>query len=560
MPKQVSAGSDVRRRAHDPGPRRRSHRLPPDARREPVRVERLADDRARHARPAARAARRGAASSSSSTRGARRPPRKPTSTCRSGPATDALFLFALVHVLFADDLVDLGAVAAHVNGLDDVRRARAATSRPRRSRRCAASTPRRSAASRTSSRPRRPPRCTARIGTCTQEFGTLASWLVDVLQRAAPATSTGPAARCSRPRPRARPTGGTPARGEACTFGRRTSRVRGLPEFFGELPVVCLAEEIETPGDGQIRALVTIAGNPARRRHRTASAARPRARRRSTSWSASTSIVNETTRHANVILPPEPELARGHYDLALYNLAIRNVANYSPPLVELRAGRGAGVADAAAARGRARRARARTPTSTRSTTSSSTGSCSKAVTRSGLERRRARRRRAAEGARDAPRTRARPRLHAAHRPVRRRVRRRSRRAVARRARGEPARRRLRSAATAHPRGAAHADGMIELAPEPLRRRRRALARRARPTAARDGGARARRPARPALEQLVDAQPAGAREGQGALHGARASRRRGPARRRRRRRRARALGRGRDRAPGRGDRRGHAAAS
>ncbi len=48
--------------------------------------------------------------------------------------------------------------------------------------------------------------------------------------------------------------------------------------------------------------------------------------------------VNETTRHANVILPPEPELARGHYDLALYSLAIRNVANYSPPLVELEPG------------------------------------------------------------------------------------------------------------------------------------------------------------------------------------------------------------------------------
>ncbi len=170
-----------------------------------------------------------------------------------------------------------------------------------------------------------------RIGTCTQEFGTLASWLVDVcnvctgnLDRPGGAMFTQAATSTA---------GSTTGKGRGVTFGRRTSRVRGLPEYFGELPVVCLAEEIETPGDGQVRALVTIAGNPA---VSTPNSDRLRRALSTLDFMVSFDIyVNETTRHADVIIPPEPELARGHYDLALYNLAIRNVANYSPPLVEL---------------------------------------------------------------------------------------------------------------------------------------------------------------------------------------------------------------------------------
>ncbi|MCU1429553.1 MAG: molybdopterin oxidoreductase, partial [Actinomycetia bacterium] len=121
-------------------------------------------------------------------------------------------------------------------------------------------------------------------------------------------------------------------RGRGVRFGRRGCRVRGLPVFYGELPAVCLAEEIETPGDGQVRALLTIAGNPV--------VSNPDSQRLDAALATLDFMVsvdiyrNETTRHANVILPPERELARGHYDLALYSLAIRNVANYSPPIVE----------------------------------------------------------------------------------------------------------------------------------------------------------------------------------------------------------------------------------
>ncbi len=131
-------------------------------------------------------------------------------------------------------------------------------------------------------------------------------------------------------------TSGTPGRGRGVTFGRRASRVRGVPEHFGELPLVCLAEEIETPGDGRVRALITIAGNPGSSAPDSARLDRAFA---SLDFMVSVDIyVNETTRHANVILPPEPELARGHYDLALYSLAIRNIANYSPPLIDLAPG------------------------------------------------------------------------------------------------------------------------------------------------------------------------------------------------------------------------------
>ena len=143
--------------------------------------------------------------------------------------------------------------------------------------------------------------------------------------------------------------------------------MRGLPEAFGELPVVCLAEEIETPGEGQVRALVTIAGNPV-----VSTPERPSGSTRALDgldFMVSLDIyVNETTRHADVILPGPSPLARSHYDLALYQLAVRNVANYSPPVMEPEPDQRAGVAVAAAADRRSSPARAPTPTSTRSTT------------------------------------------------------------------------------------------------------------------------------------------------------------------------------------------------
>ena len=251
---------------------------------------------------------------------------------RSRPATDALFLFALLHVLFADGLVDLGDIAAHINGLDDVRELAAGFSPASVAPACGVDA---DTITRIAHELAAAPTAAvyARIGTCTQEFGTLASWLVDVLNvctgnldRPGGAMFTLPATGGANSAP-------SNGKGRGVRFGRRTSRVRGLPELYGELPVVCMAEEIETEGDGRIRALITLAGNPARS---TPNSERVERALESLDFMVSVDIyLNETTRHADVILPPEPELARSHYDVALYSLAIRNVANYSPPLVDL---------------------------------------------------------------------------------------------------------------------------------------------------------------------------------------------------------------------------------
>lgn len=116
------------------------------------------------------------------------------------------------------------------------------------------------------------------------------------------------------------------------TFGRRTSRVRKLPEFAGEYPVATLADEIDTPGPGQIRALVTVAGNP--------TLSTPDGKRLARSlasldfYLAIDPYLNESTRHAHLILPPASPLERPHYDLALYHFAVRNVARYTRPVFE----------------------------------------------------------------------------------------------------------------------------------------------------------------------------------------------------------------------------------
>ena len=127
--------------------------------------------------------------------------------------------------------------------------------------------------------------------------------------------------------------------------------MRGLPEFGGELPAAVLAEEIETPGEGQIRALVTCAGNPVLS---TPNGARlDRALAALDFMVAIDLYLNETTRHAHLILPPTFALEREHYDLVFHALAVRNTAKYSPPLFP--APRGAPrLADPARARHAAR--------------------------------------------------------------------------------------------------------------------------------------------------------------------------------------------------------------
>ena len=251
------------------------------------------------------------------------------------PGTDALFLFALVHVLFAEGRVDPGPhLTPHLDGLADVERL--AADFPPESVADACGIPAEriravaldlAAASRA---------CVyARIGTCTQEFGTLASWLVDVLNVLTGNLDRPGGAMFTLPAAGSASAGGTPGPGRGVRLGRHTSRVRGAPEVFGEFPAACMAEEIETPGPGQIRAMVTVAGNPV---CSTPDGTRLDRALAGLDFMVSVDIYrNETTRHADVILPAPPIVAKGHYDLALYQLAVRNVANYSPPIRPLAA-------------------------------------------------------------------------------------------------------------------------------------------------------------------------------------------------------------------------------
>nr|MBA3819148.1 molybdopterin-dependent oxidoreductase [Deltaproteobacteria bacterium] len=169
-----------------------------------------------------------------------------------------------------------------------------------------------------------------RIGVCTQEFGGLAAWLCYVLNALTGHLDTPGGLMFSTPAVDPLPLAAL--LGFDGGFDRWRSRVSGKPEFGGEYPVTVLAEEIETAGRGQVRALLTSAGNPV-----LSAPGGPRLERAFAGLEFMVSIdpyLNETTRLAHVILPPTSALERSHYDAALYSLAVRNVAKYSPPLFE----------------------------------------------------------------------------------------------------------------------------------------------------------------------------------------------------------------------------------
>jgi anaerobic selenocysteine-containing dehydrogenase len=240
------------------------------------------------------------------------------------PASDAVVLLAMLHVLFEEGLT---APPEYVDGIESVRTAVADIS-PEYAEQ-ASGVP--------ADEIRRITREFAaadgaaaygRMGLSTQGFGSICQWAIQCLNiltgnfdREGGVLFTEPAVDIV---------------GKAIIgrghFDVWRSRVRGIPEFGGELPVSTMREEIDTPGEGQIRAMLTIAGNPV--------LSTPDGRRLGESlagldFMAAVDIyLNETTRHARVVLPPTTALEREQYDLLFHSLAVRNTARFTPPVFE----------------------------------------------------------------------------------------------------------------------------------------------------------------------------------------------------------------------------------
>ncbi|GHO72367.1 molybdopterin-binding oxidoreductase [Ktedonobacter sp. SOSP1-85] len=247
------------------------------------------------------------------------------------PGCDAHFLFALIHILFAEERVAPGRLTEYLNDLEHIRQLALPFTPEKVASLCGIPVEAIRALARALVTA---PRAVVygRMGTCTQEFGTLASWLIDVLNILTGNLDREGGAMFPRAAAGARNTQGQSGSGKGVRIGRWKSRVQKLPEVFGELPVACLAEEIETPGEGQIKALITLAGNPALSIPSSQHIQRALG---TLEYMVSFDLYrNETTRYANVILPPLSALARSHYAVVDYQVAIQNVAHYSPPVLE----------------------------------------------------------------------------------------------------------------------------------------------------------------------------------------------------------------------------------
>ncbi len=244
------------------------------------------------------------------------------------PGSDALALAAMIHTLFDEGLVGGGPWRAWSDGLDDLADAVA----PFEPERVADAVGISAATLRALARDIAETDGAAvygRLGMTTQRFGGVAGWLLLALNTIA--------GQLDHPGGMMFPTPpvdlhGLAARiGQTGHFDRYRSRVRNLPEFGGELPAATLSDEIETPGDGQVRALITIAGNPV--------LSTPNGERLARAidgldfYVALDPFLTATSRRAHLVLPPLSPLERDHFGLVFHALAVRNTARYTPPMV-----------------------------------------------------------------------------------------------------------------------------------------------------------------------------------------------------------------------------------
>ena len=239
------------------------------------------------------------------------------------PGTDALLLAALVHTILEEKLERPGRLADFTDGLEQVRAAvaRFAPERVASPTGIPADTIRALARDFAGAESAV---AYGRVGLSTQAYGAVAQWLVQVLNvitgnldRPGGAMFTRPAVDLFGLSPR----GG---------YARRHTRVRKLPSFGGEFPVAALAEEMLTEGPGRIRVLLVFGGNPVLSTPNGAQL--EKALGTLDFMVAVDPYLNETTRHAHLLLPPTTSLERDHYDLLFHLLAVRNTSKWSPPL------------------------------------------------------------------------------------------------------------------------------------------------------------------------------------------------------------------------------------
>ncbi len=240
------------------------------------------------------------------------------------PAADAFFLLALVHTLFAEDLIKPERLAEFTDGIEVLREASSAWTSDQAERMTGipAAEIKRIAIEFAKAKTAI---CYGRMGVSVQKFGGLCHWLINSINiltgnfdRPGGAMFTAPAFDLLQT-----------AKSDQ-TYHRWQSRVRKLPEFMGELPVAALAEEILTEGEGQIKALVTSCGNPVLSTPNGSQLAQGLEK---LEFMVSIDFyLNETTRHANIILPPVSNLESSHYDVIFNSFAVRNIAKYSEPL------------------------------------------------------------------------------------------------------------------------------------------------------------------------------------------------------------------------------------
>ena len=245
------------------------------------------------------------------------------------PGSDAMFLLAMMDTMFKENLIKPGKVASMIDNLDVLRNFAEDFSPDRVAKSVGIAAQHiKSLAREFASAPSAV--CYGRMGTSTQEFGSVATWLVDVLNIitgnldrpggymfATPAVDLAGLAKLLR---------------QPGFFNRWKSRVGGLPEFNGEFPVAALAEEMETPGSGQIKSFVTLTGNPV--------LSLPNGRRLDRAFEklefmiSIDHYINETTRHANIVLPPTSSMETDHYPVLELAMGVRNFAFYGTPVLE----------------------------------------------------------------------------------------------------------------------------------------------------------------------------------------------------------------------------------